>query len=117
MFRKKFCTFFPSASHGETKLSLPTFTTELTHSSRGKRDYMEVTNDTQLSAQTLCVVGRRGPIVLRRDWLHDIHLDWVSSNTLTTHNTLLTVRQLTQEYPDVVQLKLGTIKKFKAISN
>ena len=58
-------------------------------------------------------MGGKGPTLLGCDWLHDIRLDWASMKMLTTHNSLLTVHQLTQKYANVFHPGLDTIKKFK----
>ena len=50
----------------------------------------------------------------RHYWFCDPHLDWANIKRVTTHNSLLTVHQLTQNYEDVFQGGLYTIKKFKA---
>ena len=62
----------------------------------------------------LYVVKGSGPTLLGQDWLHDIRLDWSSIRTLTAHNCLLTLNQLTEKYAEVFQPELGTFKKFQA---
>ena len=63
---------------------------------------------------TLYVVEGNAPCLLGRDWLQKIRLNWPSIRTMSVHNSLLTLQQLTQKYAEVFQPELGTIKGFEA---
>ena len=75
---------------------------------------VEVRYGTYVGTHQLYVVKGSGPTLLGRDWLRDIRLDWSSIRTLTAHNCLLTLNQLTEKYAEVFQPELGTFKKFQA---
>ena len=62
----------------------------------------------------LYVVGGNAPCLLGLDWLQKICLNWSSIRTMSVHNSLLTLQQLTQKHAEVFQPELGTIKGFEA---
>ena len=100
---------FPSEVFHKPTLNLHTFTLEpipvldqLT---------VEVRYGTYVGTHLLYVVNGSGPTLLFFVvifWLRDIRLDWVSIWTLTAHNCLLTLNQLTEKYAEVFQPELGT---------
>ena len=103
---------FPSEVLNKPTLNLRTFTSEpipvlgqLT---------VEVRYGTYVGTHPLYVVKGSGPTLLGRDWLRDVRLDWLSIRTLTAHNCLLTLNQLTEKYAEVFQPELGTFKTFQA---
>ena len=75
---------------------------------------MEVRYGAYVGTHLLYVVKGSGPTLLGRDCLRDIRLNWSSIRTLTAHNCLLTLNQLTKKYAEVFQPELGTFKKFQA---
>ena len=90
---------FPSKVLSKPTLNLHTFTLEpipvlgqLT---------VEVRYGTYMGTHQLHVVKGSGPSLRGQDWLHDIRLDWASIRTLTAHNCLLTLNQLTKKYAEV----------------
>ena len=75
---------------------------------------VEVRYGTYVGTHQLRVLKGSRQILLGRDWLRNIRLDWASIRTLTAHNCLLTLNQLTEKYAEVFQPELGTFKKFQA---
>ena len=75
---------------------------------------VEVRYGAYVGTHLLYVVKGSGPTLLGRDWLRDIHLVWSNIQTLTAHNCLLTLNQVTEKYAEVFQPELGIFKKFQA---
>ena len=63
---------------------------------------------------TLYVVEGSGPMLLGRNWLSDIRLDWRSINSVSHAETKQALETLLDNYSQVFQPGLGTMTQVKA---
>ena len=77
-----------------------------------------VEHNNQLKNLTLYVVETQGPALFRRDWLHQIQLDWklicAISKEKPPQQTQKKLEKLLEEYSEVFQNEIGTLKSTKA---
>ena len=71
---------------------------------------VEVEHNSQKMELPLFVVDGNGPNLLGRDWLEKLSIDWRSVH----HITVTKVSSVCQEFPEVFQEGLGTLKGFQA---
>ena len=66
----------------------------------------------------LYVVKNKGPVLMGRDWLYKIRLDWYAIKSLKASQTPPIAKERLQtmldKYSDVFEDKLGTFKSAKA---
>ena len=79
---------------------------------------VRVEHNDQVKNLTLYVVETQGPPLFGRDWLHQIHLDWKQicaiSKEKPPQETQRKLDKLLDEYSEVFQNKIGTLKSPKA---
>ena len=77
-----------------------------------------VEHNNQVKNLTLYVVETRGPALFGRDWLHQIQLDWKQicaiSKEKPPQETQKKLEKLLEEYSEVFQNEIGTLKCTKA---
>ena len=101
----------------ETKLMLKTYTGENIFPAGVLKVNVEY-KDQQPLLLDLYVVKNKGPVLMGRDWLHKVRLDWYAIKSLKASQTLSTTKEQLQtmldKYSDVFEDKLGTFKSAKA---
>ena len=101
----------------ETELMLKTYTGENIIPVGVLKANVEY-KDQQPLLLDLYVVKNKGPVLMGRDWLHKVRLDWYAIKSLKASQTPPTTKEHLQtmldKYSDVFEDKLGTFKSAKA---
>ena len=101
----------------ETELMLKTYTGENIIPVGVLKANVEY-KDQQPLPLDLYVVKNKGPVLMGRDWLHKVCLDWYAIKSLKASQTPPTTKEHLQtmldKYSDVFEDKLGTFKSAKA---
>lgn len=103
---------FPHVKCGPAKMSLRTYTGEHLQL-KGQCDVAVVYKGQSMTLPVVIVKdnGRRLPVLLGRNWLQRLRLDWHEIGQVTTEDR---AQALQRKYPSVFSKTLGTIQKFEA---
>ena len=102
----------------ETGLLLKTYTGENITPVGVLKVNVDYQNQRELLDLYLYVVKSKGPVLMGRDWLRKMHLDWCSIKSLQAPPATLSPKErldtMLDKYSDVFEDKLGTFTSAKA---
>ncbi|XP_072141807.1 uncharacterized protein [Dermacentor andersoni] len=103
---------FPHVKCEPCKMSLRTYTGEQMQL-KGQCDVVVKYNNQCMTLPVIVVKnnGRKSPVLMGRNWLERLKLDWLEIGQIAVEDR---VAVLKQKYPSVFSKKLGTIQKFEA---
>ena len=100
---------FPAVEVDSSEVHLTTYTKELLTIIGQK--VVEVQYKDQKKNLILVIVEGNGPALLGRDWLMHIKINWADISTVQSTPKM---SQILQEYSELFEVKLGTVKDFTA---
>ena len=113
---QKYKELFPKTPLVKTEAILKTYSGERL-TPEGKL-YVRMEHNNHVKDLTLYVVDTHGPALFGRDWLHQIQLDWKLICSIAhmqpTQGTQKRLERLLEDYSEVFQDGVGTLKSTKA---